>query len=148
MPGLHPVLLHFLKDADGIRNPALQRIIGVHQQDAGIRIDVRISLEGGIFIRETHHPAVCMRSCHRHIEQFSAEDVAGRHTATDDGGSCPVGSRIRPLRSAQTEFQHSVSLRRIANSGRLRGNQGLVIDDVQNRGFHQLRFHNRRNHLD
>ena len=52
------------------------------------------------------------------------------------------------LGSAQAELHDSVSAGCVADAGGLGGDQALVIDDIEDRGLHQLRLHDRRDDLD
>ena len=89
-----------------------------------------------------------MGSLDRHMEQLSGQYIGGSDTAADDSGSGSQRSRIRTLRAAQTEFHDSVALCGVDNTGRTGGNQGLVIDQIQESRFDQLGFHQRSDYLD
>ena len=85
-----------------------------------------------------------MRTANRNAEELTGEHIARGLTAADDGRTRAINARVRPLRTAKTELQHLVSARRLHHTGRLGSDQGLVIDDVQQRRFQQLCFHDRR----
>jgi hypothetical protein len=53
-------------------------------------------------------------------------------------------SAASALCATKTELQHAVSLRGIADLARLGGDQRLMIHKRENRGFDELRLHNRR----
>ena len=89
-----------------------------------------------------------VRSLYGDIKHLSGQNIAGSDAAADHGRPCTIDAGIRPLRPAQSEFHDSVSSCSIADPGGLGGNQALVIDDVQNGGFHELGLHDRGNHLD
>ena len=75
------------------------------------------------------------------IEHF-ARDHVGRGGATaDDRRARPVDTRVGPLCPAQSEFQHRRT-RVIGDLGRFGGDQGLVIDQGQKRGLHELGLEN------
>ena len=84
-----------------------------------------------------------MRALHGYIKHLSGKHVAGADAAADHSGPCAVNAGVRPLRAAEAEFHDSVAAGRIAYPGRLGGDEALVVDNIQNSGFNQLRFHNR-----
>ncbi len=141
-------LPHFREDPDGVGHPGFQGIVGIHQQDAGVRVHVRVGLEGGVLVRKAHDPAMGMGALHRHAEELPAEHVAGADAAADDSCPGPVGARVRPLGPAQAEFHDAVPSGGIADPGRLGGDQALMVDDVQDGGLHQLGLHDGGDDLD
>ena len=138
----------FAEHGDGVRNAAGQCIIGIHQQQAVFRKNLGICAEGAQLVREGHDPAMRVRAADGHTEELTGEHVARRLTAADHRRARTVNARIRPLRAAQTEFQHAVAARRLHHAGGLGGDQRLMVDDVEQRGFKKLRFHDRRNDAD
>ena len=83
-------------------------------------------------------------SQHGHVEHLSGQDVGGSGTSGDHCGPRAVDTRVGSLSSPKAEFHDTVTPRGVAYPGRLGGDQALVIDYVQNRGLHKLRFHDRR----
>ena len=79
-------------------------------------------------------------------EHLSREDVGRRRAAADDRRPRAVNACIRSLRAAQAEFHDGVPLRGVTHLRRLGRDKRLMIDDVQKRRFHKLRFDDRRLH--
>ena len=90
-----------------------------------------------------------MRMCphHRYGKLLSGINIRGRDTAGNNRCAGTVNARIRPLRTTKTELHNPVTLCRMNHPCRLCSNQGLMIDNVQNRRFNKLCFYNRRNHF-
>ena len=84
---------------------------------------------------------------YRNIEELAGQHIGGTDTAADHGSTGAVDTGVRSLRPAQTELHDTVALGSVYHAGALGGNQALVIDDIQNSGFYQLGFHNRRDYL-
>ena len=124
----------------------MQRIVGVHEQQAARREQLRVFAERFQLRRERHHPAVRVRAHDRNIVHLAGQHVARSVAAADDRGARAVNAGVRSLRAAKTEFHHDAALRRLNDAAGFRGDQRLVIDDRKQRGFHQLRFKNRRDH--
>ena len=89
-----------------------------------------------------------MRAADRNAEELAGEHVACRLTAADYGCTRAVDTGVRSLRAAKAKFQHAVSAGRLHDARGFGGDQRLVVDDVEQRGFQQLRFHNRRDDTD
>ena len=77
----------------------------------------------------------------RNMEELAGQDVGGAYASADDSCPGPIGSRVRPLRPAKAELHDGTALRGIAYACCLCGDQGLMVDDIEKCGFHQLGFH-------
>ena len=145
---LPALCLHLGKHPDGVRHTGAQRVVGVDQQHTIVRVVLGVLFKSRVLVREAHDPAVGMGPEHRYIEELSGQDIGRADAAADHSRPCTIRAGIRPLCTPQAEFHDAVPLRRVADAGGLGGNQALVVDDVQNRGLHELCFHDRRDHLD
>ena len=74
----------------GFTGGSFQDIVGINKQGTGIRVHFCIGFECGIFIRETHDPAVCMGSHNRNIKELARKDIRGSYTSADHSGPCSV----------------------------------------------------------
>ena len=138
------LLPHLLEDPDGVGNAGLQGVIGVHQQNAGVGVELCILPEGRKLIGEGHDPAVGMGSHDRHVEHLATEHVGGADAACDH--CCPgaIDACVRSLGPAESEFHDPVSLGRIDHSGCLGGNEGLMVQHVEKGCLDQLGLHDGR----
>ena len=91
---------------------------------------------------------MCVRALDGNVKELSAQDIGCSHAACNDCRASAVGSRVGTLGTAKTELHDSVAAGRIADTRRLRGDQALVVDDVEDRGLHELCLHDRGNDLD
>ena len=89
-----------------------------------------------------------MGTLHRNIKKLPAQNVGGADTAADHGSSCTINTSIRTLGTAQTEFHNAIALCGIADPRCLGCDQTLMIDDIQDRSFYKLGFHDGSDHLD
>ena len=89
-----------------------------------------------------------MRAHNRHIKHLTGENVGSSDTARDHRRTCTVDSRIRPLGTAKPEFHDTAVSGSKYNTGGFRCNQGLMVNDVQDRSFHKLSFHDRSDYLE
>ena len=110
-------------------------------------IKLRIFAEGRYFISETHDPAMGVGAEGRNIKIFGAYHITGADAASDDSCSGTKSSGIRTLSPAQTKLHDAAAPGCITDSGCLGGDQGLVVDQVQNSCFNQLRLHNGSYHF-
>ena len=144
----HTFLSHLFKDADCIWDTRFEDIIGVDQKRTGIWIHSGIGLKCSVFIRETHDPAVCVCAKYGNVEHLACKYIGGAGTSADHSGACTINTGIRSLCTAKTKFHDSISSRCVADTGCLGSNKTLMIDDVQDRSFNKLCFHDRCNDLD
>lgn len=122
---------------------AAQRVVGVHEQQTGVRIGVRIGAEGRQLVREGHDPAVRVRPRHGHVEHLARKDVGRGAAAGDQRGARAVEARVRALGAAQAELHDQVALRGLADARRLGGDERLVVDDVEHRRLDELGLEDR-----
>ena len=81
-------------------------------------------------------------------KHFAREHVAGGVAAADDRRARAVDARVRPLRAPQAKFQNAAALRGLHHAAGLGGDERLMVDDVEQRGFDELRLEDRRAHAD
>ena len=86
---------------------------------------------------------MCVGSLDRNIKHLSCQDIGGSDAAADHGSTRAVNAGIRSLRTAKPKFHDAVALCSIDYAGCFRGDQTLVVNHVQNRGFYQLCLHDR-----
>ncbi len=82
-------------------------------------------------------------AAHGNPEELAGEHVAGRRAATDKGGPRGGEGAVDPLCPPQAELKDRVGVGRFADPSRLGGDQGLEVDQVEQRRFQQLRFEDR-----
>ncbi len=143
----NPGFAHFCKDTDGVGHAGFQSVVGICQQNAGVRIEFGILLKGCIFVRETHNPAVGMGSLHRYVKELAGQDVGGADTAADHGSPCAVDAGVRSLGAAESEFHNAVAFCRVNHPGSLGGDEALVVDNRKNSRFDKLGLHNGGHHF-
>ena len=85
---------------------------------------------------------------YRNVEQLARQHIRRTHTASDHRSPRAVGACVRSLRPAKAELHHRAALGRVTYTRRLCGDQGLMVDDIEDRGLHQLRFHDRSDDLE
>ena len=88
-----------------------------------------------------------MGSKYRHVKHLTGQHTGGSDTTTDHSCTSSKNTGIRSLGTTKTELHDSISLRCIADTGRLSSDQALMVHNVQNRSFHKLSFHNRCYHF-
>ena len=80
------------------------------------------------------------------VEHLSREHVARRRAAADHRGARAVNAGVRPLRAAQAKLHHIVPASGIHHACRLGCDERLMVDEVEQRRFDQLRLHDGRAH--
>ena len=81
-----------------------------------------------------------MRAAHGDAVAHSRENVARRGGPTDEGRAAGTQRAVRPLRAAQAELQHRVGPRRQAHPRRLRGDETLEVEQVEQVRLQELRL--------
>ena len=61
-----------LEGLDRVRDTGFKGVIGIREKDAGVGIQIAVSLEGGQLVREAHDPAVGMRALYGDVKELSA----------------------------------------------------------------------------
>ena len=145
---LDTLFTHFFEYTDCIGNTGFQDIVGVNQKSAGIRVKFRISLKCGVLVREAHDPGMCMSSKNRNVKHLAGQHVGSTCTSADHCSSGSEDSGIRTLGTAKTEFHDRITLGCVAYAGCLGSDEALMVHDVQDCGFHKLRFHDRCDNFD
>ena len=74
----------------------------------------------------------------RNAEELAGEDVGSRDASPDVGGAARGERAVDALGAAQSELQYRIPVGGGADSGRLRGHQGLKVDHVEQRSLQQL----------
>ena len=131
-------------DLDRACRTPVQRVVGVDEEDAvvGHRLGVRRERLGSSSKR--HDPAVGVGAPHRDAEQLAGEHVRGRRAAADVGGarsrrappSIPCARRS-PNSSTGSPFGGEADARRLG------GDQGLEVDQVEQRRLQELSLEER-----
>ena len=140
-------VFHFLEYPDCIWNTRFQGIIGVYKKGAVVRIEICISAKSSIFIRKTHNPAVRMGTKYRYIKKLACQNIGSSNTAADHCGAGAVKAGIGSLGTAESKLHYTVPVSGKDDTGSLCGDQGLMINDIQDRCLYELCFHNRGNDL-
>ena len=143
-----PRLPHFPENPYGVGDAGIQHVVGVHQQDAGVGIQVGVGLKGGVLVGEAHDPAVGVGALHRRAEHLAGQHIGGPDAASDHGGPGAVNPRVRSLGPPEAELHDAVALGRVDHPGRLGGDKALMVQDIEDSRFHQLGLHHGRDHLD
>ena len=82
-----------------------------------------------------------MGAADRDVEHLAAEHVGGADTSGDHGSSCAVDRCVGTLGPAAAEFHHTVARGGPDDAGSLRGDQALMVQNVQKRSLNQLGLH-------
>ena len=127
---------------------AVERVVGVHEEDAVVGLRPRPGLEGLELRREGHDPAVGVRAPHRQAEEASREHVRGRGDAAHVGRARGAEAAVGALRPPQAEVDHLVAPRGEADPGGLGRDQRLEVDEVEERRLDELRVEDRPPHAD
>ena len=114
---------------------AFERVVGVDQEHAVVRHRLGIRLEGRELVTERHHPGMRMGSLDGNAIPATRRHVRRPHATTDERRPARRETAVRPLRPPEPEIQHRFPARRLAHPGRLRRDQGLEVDRVQQRGL-------------
>ena len=118
---------HLVERADGVRHTALERVVGVDEQNGIRRVQLAVALEGLIFAVEHLHPRMGHRAAREHAVELIG-DRAGRSVAAADVGSARAeDSSLRALRPAGAELQHAAALRRADDAVGFCGDEALVV---------------------
>ena len=135
----HLVALAAKFPADGDRVPhALERVVGVDQEDAVVGHYAGILAKGGQLVVMAHDPTVGVRAADGDAEDLAGQDVRGGVAAADVGRPAGREGAVDALGPPQAEFQHRLAAGRQHQPRGLGGDQRLEVDDVQKRGLQQL----------
>ena len=143
--GLVPFRFEAVEDLYRIGDAAFQSVVGVHEKEAVVGIDLRIRLERFELGGEGHHPAMGMGARHCDAEHFAREHVGCRTAPADVRGARAVGTRVGTLRAAQPELQ-DLGVRAGGEPCRRGRDEGLMIDDGEERRLDDLRLEDGRGH--
>ena len=88
-----------------------------------------------------------MSTKNRNMEHLTCKNIGGSNTAGDHSRARAVNACIRSLSAAKPELHYSVSAGCITDSCRFGGNKTLMVNDIKDRCFYKLRFHNRGNYF-
>ena len=132
-------------DLHGFAHP-FQAVVGIDQKHAVVGHGLGIRLKRLQLVPERHDPTVRVGAAHRNAEQLAGQHV-GRGRAAADVRRAAGGQRaVDALCAAQAEFQHRVAVRCQTHARGLRGDQGLKIDQIQQRGLDDLALQDRPLH--
>ena len=124
----------------------MERVIGVDEQGAIVRVFARVGTEGVQLAVEKLDPAV-RHGAQRGDTEIALADRTGRaDTATDISGARTVYSAIEALCPAGAEFHHTAALSGAHDAVGLGGDQALMIDAQQQHRLDELRLNDRAAH--
>ena len=128
-------------DLDGVAD-AVQGIVGVHEENAVARQGLGISREGLEFGVEGHDPTVGVRAGDGEAMDFGGEDAGSAGAAADKGCAAGGQSAVNALRAAQAKLDDGVAAGGQADAGGFGGDERLEVEEVEQRGFEELRLKN------
>ena len=134
----------FVKHFDGVGNAAFDDVVSIDEQQAGVGESIRIRLERRILVLKTHDETVRMGTGYGNAVQHAGQHVGSGRTAADHCRPCTVDAGVRSLRAAKSEFHDLSRPCGVADFGGFGRDQRLVIDDIEQRRFDELRFANGR----
>ena len=131
---------------DGIRDAGFQHIIGIHQQDAVVRIEFRILAEGIILRREHLNPAVGHGAQCRDAALSVGDGAGGAAAPADVGRPGAVDGCGGAVGSAGAEFHDRPALGRPGNAAGFCRDQTLMVHGEQDHGLQKLGLDDRTPH--
>src|SRR5215472_1549700 len=114
---------------------AVQRIVSVDEKNAVVGHRSRVGIEGFQLAFERHYPAVRESPRNRNSVQLSRQHVGCAGAAADISGPAGGKAAIHALGAAQTKFDHRLALRREADTRAFGGDEGLEVEEIQQRSF-------------
>ena len=141
MPGRFQLLSHL----DRMLH-ALQRVVGIHQQDGVVGQSLGVGAERFQLGVEGHDPTVGVGAADRNTVQLAGQHVTCAGAAAHVGGPGGRHAAIGPLGSPQAELQHGPAAGSQVTASRFGGHQRGKVDQVQQRGFQQLALKQRPLH--
>ena len=109
---------------------ALERVVGVDEEDAVVGQRLRVGLEGLALVVEGHHPAVGVGAAHRDAEEPAGEHVRGGVAAADVGRAGGREPAVDALGAAQAELEDRRRRRAARHDPRRLGrDQRLEVDE-------------------
>ena len=120
-------------DPDRVGDARLEDVVGVHEQDRVVGIELRKPLERGVLVVVIHDPAVGHRPADGDAEYLSRQQRGGAGGPADVRRPGAVDGGIHVMGSPRAEVRHGPSLRGLDDPVGLRGDQGLMVDLVQDR---------------
>ena len=134
----HELSAQLAEHGDGVRNAAGQRIIGIHQQNSGIRIYLGIFLKGFVFVLVVHYPAMGHSPSNRNVELLASQNGSCSSGTGNIGSSGTIDRSIHIMSTAGTKVRYSSIASGPDNTAGFGSNQGLMVDQSQQGSFHQL----------
>ncbi len=125
---------------------AVEGVVGVDQEDAVVGHRAGVGLERGALAVVEHHPRVRVGALDGDAVELAGQHVRGGRAAADVRGARRRQPAVEALGAAQAELEHRLSPGGVADPGRLAGDQGLEVDDGQQRGLDQLGLQDRALH--
>src|SRR5687768_13320600 len=129
-------------DLHGLPHP-LERVVCVHEQNGIVRHRPRVRLERAHLVIERHHPAVRVGPAYRDAVANTGQYVRRGVHAADVSGTRSRKGTVRSLGAAQTELENLTAVGGQTDTGRLRGDETLEVDDVQQCRLDQLSLQQR-----
>src|SRR6266403_4442105 len=117
---------------------AIDRVIGVHQEHAIVGQCSCISFKRLPLAFEKHDPTVRLRSAGRNPVVLARLQIRRAGTAADVGRTGSRQTAINSLGATQTKFDYRVIFSSKTDACRLRRNETLEIQDVEQSRFQEL----------
>ncbi len=117
---------------------ALDGVVGIDQKNAVVGHRLGIGVEGFLLRLKRHHPAVGMGALDRDAVAHAGEDIRSGGASANVSGPGGRHGAVDALSAAQAEFENRFRRGGVANSCRLGRDQGLEIDDIEQRRFQDL----------
>ena len=106
---------------------AVERVVGVHQEDAVVRQCSGVSLKCFALVFKKHDPTVRLRAAHRNAVVLTREQVRCSRASTDVSSTRRAQTAVHSLSSAQSKLDHRVIFSSHANPRGFRSDQALKI---------------------
>ena len=127
---------------------ALLGIVGVDQQDDALRPRAREILERGHLVVVHLHEGMRHGADDRHAVALAGEHIGGAGKAREVARACRIKSGLGAVRRAQAEVGQDLARRRQHHARGFGCDQRLVMQNVDEARFDQLRLRQRRGDAD
>lgn len=126
--------------------PRLDDVVGVHEENAVVGVDLRVVFEGVVLAVEHLHPAVGHRAHRGNAVVAVGDRAGGRRAAADVGRARAQDRRVVALGAAGAEFGDRPPLGGAAHAVGLGRHERLVVDGEQHHRLDHLRLDDRAAH--
>src|SRR5215469_5524468 len=117
---------------------AVDRVIGVHQENTIVRHRPRVRLKCFGFGFEEHDPAMRLRAAHRNSKSLAGLQIRGPCTASDESCTGRAQTAVNTLGATQAKFDYRITLGGEANARCFRRDEALEIQNREQSRFQQL----------